>query len=157
MKFNYASRKREFVNEWKYIEKMCLAEGIPATDISVAKTESWAEVKSDRRYAMHTAAGVDYEAIITDPTSDYSTGGSCVAVSYDFLGGHSRYWWIEHPHNDQLASKVRWLSDYEKELLTLKYVDGLTFREMESILNVPDATICDQLQRLISRLKRCTQ
>ena len=59
MKFYYAFRKREFDSEWKYIEKMCLAEGIPAADIAKAKEQSWSDVKSDRRFAMHTAAGVD--------------------------------------------------------------------------------------------------
>lgn len=154
MKFNYAARRREFVNEWKYIEKKCLAEGIPAEDIAEARGESWQDVKSDRRFAMHTAAGVDYEAIIIDPTSDYSHGGTRIAVEYDFFDGHSRYWWIEHPRSDLLASRVRWLSDFEKELLTLKYVDGFTYQEMEAILNVPDSTLYDQVQRLMSRLKR---
>ena len=154
MKFNYASRKREFINDWKHIRKICLAEGISAEDIAKAKAESWEDIKSDRRFAMHTASGVDYEAIIIDPISDYSHGGTKIAVEYDFYDGHSRYWWIENPRSDLLASRVRWLSDYEKELLTLKYVYGFTYQEMESILNVSDSTLSDQVQRLMSRLKR---
>ena len=81
MKFNYALRKREFDREWDHIEKLCLAEGISAEAIAKARKETWEEVKSDRRFARHTADGVDYDAIITDPSSDLSAGSSHIAVA----------------------------------------------------------------------------
>lgn len=153
MKFYYAFRKREFDTEWKYIEKMCLAEGISAEAIAEAKEQSWKEVKSDRRFAMHTAAGVDYEAIIIDPASDYSSGGTRIAVEYDFYDSHSRHWWIENPSNNQLSLLDINLSNYEKELLTLRFKDNCTLEEMEAILGTPIVTIWRQLERLLNSLR----
>lgn len=153
MKFYYAFRKREFDSEWKYIEKMCLAEGIPAADIAKAKEQSWSDVKSDRRFAMHTAAGVDYESIIIDPASDYSSGGTRIAVEYDFFDSHSRHWWIENPSNSQLSQLDINLNDYEKELLTLRFKDNYTLEEMEEILGTPSVTIWRQLGRLLKSLR----
>ena len=89
MKFNYAFRKREFDREWDRIEKLCLAEGISAKAIAEARKESWEEVKSDRRYASHTVDGVDYESIVIDPASDYSSGGTRIAC-FHFSGASDR-------------------------------------------------------------------
>lgn len=153
MKFNYAFRKREFDREWDRIEKLCLAEGISAEAIAEARKESWEEVKSDRKYASHTVDGVDYESIVIDPASDYSSGGTRIAVGYDYYDGHSRYWWIENPANSALADAVVSLTDYDKELLTLRFKEKYTLEEMEFLLHVPSVTLWRRLERLCALLR----
>jgi len=153
MKFNYARRKREFDREWKRIEELCALAGTAPEAIAKARKDTWNEVKSDRRFAMHTASGVDYDAITTDPSTDYSQGGTRIAVAYDCYNGHSRYWWIENPSDERLTAKISHLTNYEKELLTLKFYEQRTFQEIEKILHVPDATLYDQVERLIKLMR----
>ena len=149
MKFNYAYRKREFDREWDRIEKLCLAEGISAMEIAKVREECWAEVKSDRRFANHTADGVDYNAIITDPTSDLSTGGSRVAVSYDYFDCHERYFWIDNPENPVLWGLAQKLNDYEKELLTLRFKDGFTNEEIGQQVGLAESTVRYRIRKIL--------
>ena len=149
MKFNYAFRKREFDREWDRIEKLCLAEGISAEAIAEARKETWEEVKSDRRFARHTADGVDYDAIITDPSSDLSAGSSHIAVAYDYFDCHERYFWIDNPENPILWGLARQLDNSEKELLTLRFKEGFTNEEIGQRIGLAESTVRYRLRKIL--------
>lgn len=149
MKFNYALKKREFDREWDRIEKLCLAEGISAEAIAEARKETWEEVKADRRFALHTVPVVDYHLINTDPVSCLSAGSSQIAVAYDYVNCHERYFWIENPENPILWGVAQQLNRFEKELLTLRFKDEFTYEEIAQRVGLSEGAVRYRLGKIL--------
>ena len=92
--------------------------------------------------------------MIANPDDRSDPYGTSLAVQYDFFDGHSRYWWLENISDARLSKKIQKLSVYEKELLTLKFKEQLTYQEMEVILHIPDSTLFDQVEKLKKQLRK---
>lgn len=154
MKFNYAQARKEFEAEWAETDAICRSNNMPECDIEKLK-ETYLEIfNSDRRNYRYRAFGVDYFDLIANPDDRSDPYGTSLAVQYDFFDGHSRYWWLENISDARLSKKIQKLSVYEKELLTLKFKEQLTYQEMEVILHIPDSTLFDQVEKLKKQLRK---
>ena len=152
MKFNYAQAKKEFEAEWAEIEKICRCEGMKDSDLALLREFYLAEFNSNRRNSRYQACGVDYLDLISNPEDRETNYGISLAVQYDCFDGHSRYWWIETIADERLEKRVSSLSIYEKELLTLKFKEERTYKEMSTILHIPMPTVISQVKKLCNML-----
>lgn len=148
MKFNYAREKRDFEVEWEETASVCKHSGMSDSDLAKLRETYLEAFNSDRKNYRYRAHGVDYCDLISNPEDRVETGGIGLAVQYDCFDGHSRYWWLEVLSDPRLLKKITSLSIYEKELLTLKFKEQRTYKEMSIILKVPLPTVASQVEKL---------
>ena len=71
-----------------------------------------------------------------------------IKINSDFLQDS-----IKNEHLEMLAALIQDLNDKERDLIQLRYVANLKFREIATILEIKEETVKKSLYRLLARLK----
>ena len=161
MKFNYALERLKFEDEWAKLQKEYEAAGMAAEDIKTMKEYDWTHMFcAERVVALHTQeldASIfeqveNGEQVPESPLMKKFLG--TLTTEYDHLGGHARMWWIDEIEDSRLTEVLCTLSDEEKELLTLLYVDGFSQKECARIYGTHQSTIHRRTKRILCKFHK---
>lgn len=152
MKFYYKEEKRKFDAAWKKTASLYAEQGMPQEAIDAMHDFDWNTFKAERIWALHTQEM---------PTTDDADEESGIAESpmikryfdrftteYDTYGSHSRHWWLEELSDTRLVATIPRLTEDDKELLTLYFVEQHTIREIAKQYGVTHVTISLRLQKI---------
>lgn len=155
MSFNYASERNKFDAAWKKLRKEYAAAGMSKESIDAMYQFDLRGFNADRAYANHTCAlnlaheqmdeDDDFENPFLEKHLDKFT------TQYDSYGAHSRYWWLEELDDARLIAALPFLTDDDKELLTLIVVDGYTQEECAVKMHITQRTISYRIQRILGK------
>ena len=152
MTFNYLYEKKKFDNTWDKLAKVYEEAGMSQKDIQEMQKYDWSVFKA-KRVASHHSRGItvpdDFEGEVY-PLVERSWEN--FTTHYDSLGGHTRYWWLEEIESPKLQANLTKLSDADKNLLTLYFVDGYTQAECADILHVSQCAIHKRLKKIYNTL-----
>ena len=148
MGFYYAREKQKFDAEWERLSSWYQAEGMSAEAIRELYQYDWAVFCRQRSFENRTQplpeepASVLYQKFAQLPTGMTDT---------DLRG---RYDWIESLDDEELAGRLKKLSEDDRELLTQIVMDGLTKAEVARLRGVTRQSINDKIQRIKKFLKK---
>ncbi len=157
MKFNYASKKRQFMIEWAKTAKEYADAGMSPEAIEIMREYDWERFKSDRIWALHIQDVPEMEE--EEEIDDFYENALLVkkylervSTEYDAFGNHSRYWWINEIDSGAMAKVLSSLTDEDIELLTLAIFEGYTHEEIAFRLSIPRRTVAWRLKQLLTDL-----
>lgn len=133
MNFNYASKRNKFDAAWKKLRKEYAAAGMSPESIEVMYQYDLHQFNADRAYAKrHCPLNLTHEQIgdtdeLENPFLEKHIGK--FTTQYDTYGTHSRFWWLEEIESPNIQRKLKTLTDDDKELLTLIFVEGYSQEE----------------------------
>ena len=155
MAFNYAAERNRFDAEW---EKLCIEyvlAGMPEKSIEAMYQYDLHQFNADRAYATHNCSlnlsheliGEDdeYENPFIEKHFDHFT------TAYDKFGTHSRYWWLEELNDQRLVTALPRMTDADKELLTLIFIDGYTQEECAVKMHITQRAIGYRIDRIFGK------
>ena len=155
MTFNYAEEKRKFEAQWEKTSKFYAEQGMSPESIAQMREYDWNWFKAQRIEALHTQELISPE--------NYHNGEAVrpenfllerymdsLTCEYDALGGHSRYWWIEELSSPRLVSALPKLTERDKNILTMYFVEGYSQAECASILHIDQSTFSRYLSTALS-------
>ena len=152
MTFIYSTERRIFENNWAQTEAFYRKHGMAEEAIQEMREYDWDQFKAARVEAIHT------QEMGFQPDEDDDTMMESPLLikfpeqftsKYDTYGPHSRYWWLEELSDPRIVAVLPHLTDDDKELLTLIYVDGYTQQECAVKMHKKQYTISRRLARVI--------
>lgn len=161
MKFCYGEEKRKFEEEWERTAAWYAEQGMPTSDIETMREYDWNIFKAQRNWALHTQ-----EVPMTDDADEESGIAESPMIKryferfttkYDTYGSHSRFWWIEEIHDPRIARVFCKLSDLDKTLLTMIWIEGYTQAECAAILHMTRGAISMKIHRIFSKIAKIHQ
>lgn len=111
------------------------------------------QFNADRAYFSHSCPlNLSHEQM--DETDDFENPFlekylDRFTTQYDTYGSHSRYWWLEEIKSPKLQAALTLLSDEDKELLTLLFVEGYSQEECAVKLHSSQSAISRDYLRII--------
>ena len=159
MHFIYASERNKFDAAWEKLRKEYAAAGMSPESIEVMYQYDLHQFNADRAYAKrHCPLNLSHEQI--GDTDDFENPFlekhlDKFTTQYDTYGTHSRYWWLDELVDPRLAAIVRHLTDDDKELLTLYFVEQYTTRELAPKYGTSHMTITNRLKKICSLFSSC--
>ena len=148
MGFHYAREKQKFDAEWERLSAWYRAEGMSAEAIKELYQYDWAVFCRQRSFENRTQPLPEEPAsVLHQKFSQLTT----VMTDTDFRG---RYDWIESLDDEELAGRLKKLSEDDRELLTQIVMDGLTKAEVARLRGVTRQSINDKIQRIKKFLKK---
>ena len=148
MGFHYAREKQKFDAEWERLSAWYQAEGMSAGMIKELYQYDWAVFCHQRSFENRTQPLPEEPAsVLHQKFSQLTT----VMTDTDLRG---RYDWIESLDDDELAGRLKKLSEDDRELLTQIVMDGLTKAEVARLRGVTRQSINDKIQRIKKFLKK---
>lgn len=156
MTFNYALEKKKFDAAWESLRKFYTESGMEPEAIEAMHEYDWDAFKAARIEALHTQELVIPEATADDDKMEeplVRRYADRFQTEYDTFGGHSRYWWIDELTTPCLTVGVPYLTDEDKELLTMYVVDGLTTREIAKRIGITHVAVSQKLCKLFNYFK----
>ena len=152
MEFNYSTEKRKFERNWAKTEALYRKHGMSEAAIQKMREFDWDLFKADRIEAMHTQE----MGFQPDDDDDKSMMDSPLlkkffeqfTTQYDTYGTHSRYWWLEELDSPKLQVGLIKLTDADKHLLTLYFIEGYTQTECADILHISQCALNKRLTRI---------
>lgn len=156
MTFNYGNEKRKFEKEWAKTEAFYREQGMSESAIQQMLEYDWGLFKATRTEALHTQ-DVDFQ-----PEDDEEALESPMLIKffdgftnrYDTHGTHDRYWWLEELSDPRLVSALHLLTEEDKELLTLLFVDGYTQKECAVKLHITQGTISYRIKCIFGKINK---
>ena len=156
MEFYYAEEKRKFDKSWEETAKYYAEQGMEQSAIDAMREFDWDTFKQQRRWALHTQelpttndedeeSGIAESPMVGRFFEDFTT-------TYDKYGAHSRRWWLEEISDPRIVAVLPHLTDEDKELLTLIYVDGYTQQECAVKMHITQRGIGYKLQRVFGKI-----
>ena len=155
MTFIYSTERRIFENNWAQTEAFYRKHGMSEEAIQEMREYDWDQFKAARVEAIHT------QEMGFQPDEDDDTMMESPLLikfpeqftsKYDTHGPHSRYWWLEEIESAELQANLTKLSDADKNLLTLYFVDGYTQAECADILHISQCAIHKRLKKIYNTL-----
>ena len=152
MNFNYASERNKFDAAWDRLRKEYAAAGMSPESIEVMYQYDLHQFNADRAYAKrHCPLNLTHEQI--GDTDDFENPFlekhlDKFTTKYDTYGTHSRYWWLEELDSPKLQVGLIRLTDADKHLLTLYFVEGYTQTECADILHISQCALNKRLTRI---------
>ncbi len=152
MNFNYASERNKFDAAWEKLRKEYAAAGMPPGKIEVMYQFDLQQFNADRAYFSHKCPlNLSHEQM--DETDDLENPFlkkhmDRFTTEYDTYGSHSRYWWLEEIESPKLQAALPLLSDEDKELLTLIFVEGYSQEECAVKLHSSQSAISRNCLRI---------
>ncbi len=154
MTFNYGLEKKKFEKEWEQTAKFYAEQGMSQEAIDAMREFDWDVFKANRIEALHTQSmnppegsngedGDGAELFILKKYFEQFTS------QYDTYGTHSRYWWLEEIEDERLLPGIAKLTEGDKELLTLYYVEQLNLVEVAEKLGIKKSTVGYRLKMLV--------
>jgi len=160
MSFNNGLERRKFEAVWKKQRVYYAAEGMSEAAIEEMYQFDLSVFNSDRRYAEHTQ-GMPSQQFDDDGDT---AGEDNSALLVKFFGaftvmpqetsGADRYGWIDEIDSPELADALRQLSVQDKELLTLKAMEGYSWSEIAKKQGVSSSAISQRVKRIKNFLKK---
>lgn len=148
MGFYYAREKQKFDAEWERLSAWYRAEGMSAEAIRELYQYDWAVFCRQRSFENRTQPLPEEPAsVLYQKFAQLTTG----MTDTDLRG---RYDWIESLDDDELAGRLKKLSEDDRELLTQIVMDGLTKAEVARLRGVTRQSINDKIQRIKKFLKK---
>nr|WP_312579321.1 RNA polymerase subunit sigma-70 [Sedimentibacter sp.] len=130
MGFNYSREKFIFDREWENLHEQYKKVGMREKVIHELYDFDWSWFCMRRNYENRVQAlpeeGIDEQRAET--RSNLFQKFASLSTSFDEMDLSGRYAWIDTISGDALSRKLRDLSDYELELLTLLALEGYTQR-----------------------------
>ncbi len=152
MSFIYAAERNRFDAEWEKLRKEYASAGMSEESIDAMYQYDLQQFNADRAYTRHNCPlNLSHELIGEDDEFEnpfLEKHFEQFTTTYDKLGTHSRYWWLEELDDPRLSAAVPLLTSEEKELLTLYFVERYTTRELAKKYKVTHVAISQQLQRI---------
>ena len=154
MTFIYSTERRIFEKNWAVTEALYRKHGMSEEAIQEMREYDWDCFKASRVEAIHT------QEMGFQPDEDDDTMMESPLLikfpeqftsKYDTHGPHSRYWWLEELSDPRIVAVLPYLTDDDKELLTLIYVDGYTQRECAVILHITQAAVSYKIQKVLCK------
>ena len=157
MTFNYALEKKKFDAAWESLRKFYAESGMEPEAIKAMHEYDWDAFKAARIEALHTQElklPPDMDDESEAPKSPLMKKfGKQLTTEYDTFGGHSRYWWFDELTTPCLTVGIPYLTDADKELLTMYVVDGLTTREIAKRIGITHVAVSQKLGKLFNYFK----
>ena len=148
MGFYYARDKQKFAAEWDRLSSWYQAEGMSAEAIRELYQYDWAVFCRQRSFENRTQPLPEEPAsVLYQKFAQLTTG----MTDTDLRG---RYDWIESLDDEELAGRLKKLSEDDRELLTQIVMDGLTKAEVARLRRVTRQSINDKIQRIKKFLKK---
>lgn len=148
MGFYYAREKQKFDAEWERLSSWYQAEGMSAEAIRELYQYDWAVFCRQRSFENRTQPLPEEPAsVLYQKFAQLTTG----MTDTDLRG---RYDWIESLDDEELAGRLKKLSEDDRELLTQIVMDGLTKAEVARLRRVTRQSINDKIQRIKKFLKK---
>lgn len=153
MEFNNAAERRKFEAEWMELRKEYAAVGMSGESIEEMYLFDLSQFNSERTFKEHSffleelnedcSEGEEYSDLLLQSYLDQFT------TPYDALGEHARYWWLEELRDPRLVKGLAKLTDEDKELLTLIFVQQYTQKECAVKLHSSQSAISRRIARII--------
>lgn len=153
MNFNYASERNKFDAAWEKLRKEYAAAGMSPESIEVMYQYDLHQFNADRAYAKrHCPLNLTHEQI--GDTDDFENPFlekhiEKFTTQYDTYGTHSRFWWLEEIESPNIQRKLKVLTDDDKELLTLIFVEGYSQEECAVKLHSSQSAISRRYLNII--------
>ena len=148
MGFYYAREKQKFDAEWERLSSWYQAEGMGAEAIRELYQYDWAAFCRQRSFENRTQPLPEEPGnVLYQKFAQLTT----VMTDTDLRG---RYDWIESLDDEELAGRLKKLSEDDRELLTQIVMDGLTKAEVARLRRVTRQSINDKIQRIKKFLKK---
>ena len=153
MNFNYASERNKFDAAWDRLRKEYAAAGMSPESIEVMYQYDLHQFNADRAYARrHCPLNLTHEQI--EETDDFENPFlekhlDKFTTRYDTYGTHSRFWWLEEIESPRIQRKLKALTDDDKELLTLIFVEGYSQEECAVKLHSSQSAISRRYLKII--------
>ena len=148
MGFYYAREKQKFDAEWERLSAWYRAEGMSPEAIKELYQYDWAVFCRQRSFENRTQPLPEEPAsVLYQKFAQLTTG----MTDTDLRG---RYDWIESLDDEELAGRLKKLSEDDRELLTQIVMDGLTKAEVARLRGVTRQSINDKIQRIKKFLKK---
>ena len=154
MSFNYAAERNKFESSWSTLRKEYVAAGMSQQAIEAMYQFDLQEFNAERAYRnrnfpldlTYDQADVEdaYEMPLLQGHLEKHT------AQYDTYGAHSRYWWLEEIESPKLQAALVKLTDADKNLLTLYFVEGYTQAECADILHISQCALHKRLARIFA-------
>lgn len=148
MGFYYAREKQKFDAEWERLSAWYRAEGMSPEAIKELYQYDWAVFCRQRSFENRT------QPLPEEPGNvlyQKFTQLTTMMTDTDLRG---RYDWIESLEDEELAGRLKKLSEDDRELLTQIVMDGLTKAEVARLRGVTRQSINDKIQRIKKFLKK---
>lgn len=153
MTFIYSTEKRIFEREWEKTEALCREHGMSEEAIQALREYDLERFNAARNEALHTQEmgfqiDEDEDAMMESPL--LIKFPDRFSSQYDTHGNHSRYWWLEELGDPRLAAGVLKMSEDDKELLTLYFIEQYSTREIATCCGISHVAVYRHLQRAFS-------
>lgn len=153
MTFNYGAERKKFEKTWAITEALYRKHGMSESAIQEMREYDWDLFKAARIEAIHTQE----MGFQPDSDDDMTMMDSPLLMKffdqftsqYDTHGSHDRYWWLEELSDPRFIAVIPRLTDDEKELLTLLFVEGYTQRECVVKMHSSKGAISRRLAQII--------
>ena len=148
MGFYYAREKQKFDAEWERLSSWYQAEGMSAEAIRELYQYDWAVFCRQRSFENRT------QPLPEEPASVLYQKFAQLTTRMTDTDLRGRYDWIESLEDEELAGRLKKLSEDDRELLTQIVMDGLTKAEVARLRGVTRQSINDKIQRIKKFLKK---
>ena len=153
MTFIYSVERGLFEKNWAETEALYREQGMSEEAIQAMREYDWDLFKAARINAIHT------QDMGFQPDEDDESMESPLLVKffdqlttqYDTNGSHDRYWWLEELTDPRLVRGVAKLTDEEKKLLTMIYVEGRTQGDCAVKLHISQAAVCYKIKSILGK------
>ena len=158
MTFNYEAERKKFEKNWAETEALYRKHGMSESAIQEMREYDWGLFKAQRNWALHTQVmpstdDVDEESGITESPM-VKRHFERFTTKYDTYGSHSRFWWIEEIQDPRIVRVLCKLSDLDKILLTMVWIEGYTQTDCAVILHMDRGAISMRIHRIISKIAK---
>lgn len=151
MTFIYAREKKKFDAAWEQLAKTYAEAGMTPEAIQEIYEFDWNAFKAARIEARHSQEmdAEDHEAEDWESPL-FKNHQDAITCEYDTYGSHSRYWWLEEIENPCVVVGLPLLTDEDKEILTLFFVERCTETEIAHRFGTYPMKICRRLQKILN-------
>jgi DNA-binding CsgD family transcriptional regulator len=155
MGFNYSREKLIFDREWEKLRGQYKKAGMNDEVIQELYDFDWSWFRMRRNYENRVQAMPEEEIDEqnAETRSNLFQRFTSLYTSFDVMELSGRYAWINTISDDALSRKLRDLSDYELELLTLLALEGYTQREIARKMHCSQNAISKRLIKIKRILK----
>ena len=153
MNFNYASERNKFDAAWTKLRQEYATAGMSPESIEVMYQYDLHQFNADRAYARrHCPLNLTHEQI--EEADDFENPFlekhlDKFTTQYDTYGTHSRFWWLEEIESPRIQIRLKALTDDDKELLTLIFVEGYSQEECAVKLHSSQSAISRRYLKII--------
>ncbi len=161
MEFNYATERKKFEKNWAKTEALYRKHGMTEEAIQEMHEYDWDLFKAARIEALHTQE-MDFQPDEDDDTAMMDSPllkkfFDRLTTQYDTYGTHSRFWWIEEISDPRITRVLCKLSDLDKTLLTMVWIEGYTQADCAVILHMDRGAISMRIHRILSKIAKNTR